>query len=130
MNTETKANAEKDKQHDLKARTKAFALRIVRFYSALPPSTEARVLGKQMLRSGTSVGAQYREAARARSSSEFVSKIECGLQELEETVYWIELLTEAGIVRQARVADLLKEAGELTAIFVASAKTAKRGIGR
>ena len=72
---------------DLKARTKQFALRIVRLYSRLPKTTEAQVLGKQLLRSGTSVGAHYREASRARSNPEFVSKVECGLQELEETVY-------------------------------------------
>ncbi len=115
-----------DKQHDLKTRTKAFALRIVRLYSALPKMTEAQVLGKQLLRSGTSVGAHYREAIRARSSAEFVSKIQCGLQELEESVYWIELLEGADVVHRERVADLLKEAEELTSIFVASAKTAKR----
>jgi len=83
-------------------------------------------MGKQVLRSGTSVGAHYREAARARSRAEFVSKIQCGLQELDETVYWIELLEEAAIVKSDRVADLLKEAQELTSILVVSAKTAKK----
>lgn len=126
MNEEKAKATETERQHDLKARTKAFALRIVRLYSALPETTVAQVLGKQVLRSGISVGAQYREAARARSSAEFVSKIQCGLQELEESIYWIELLEEANVVRRDRVADLLKEAQELTAIFVASAKTAKR----
>ena len=72
---------------DLRARTKAFALRIIRLYSSLPKTTEAQVLGRQLLRSGTSVGAHYREATRARSPAEFISKIEVGLQELEETVY-------------------------------------------
>jgi len=114
------------KRADLAGRTKEFALRVVRLYVSLPKTAEAQVLGKQMLRSGTSVGAHYREAMRARSAVEFVSKIESGLQELEETRYWFELLVEAGVVPNARLAGLLKEADELTAILVASAKTAKR----
>jgi len=83
-------------------------------------------LGRQLLRSGTSVGAHYREAVRARSTAEFVSKIEGGLQELEETVYWLELLEESGIVPLARLSDLSQEAEELTAILVSSVKTAKK----
>ena len=117
--------AEKDKPRDLRVRTKAFALRIIRLYEALPKTTVAQVLGKQVLRSGTSVGAHYREATRARSTAEFISKIEGGLQELEETVYWLELLVESGIVPEARLVDLCAEADELIAIFVTSAKTAK-----
>ncbi|MBI1983639.1 MAG: four helix bundle protein [Acidobacteria bacterium] len=112
----------------MRVRTKAFALRIVRLYSALPKTTESQVLGKQMLRSGTSVGAHYREAKRARSTAEFVSKIEAGLQELEETIYWLELLQDAEIIRVSFLRGLLKEAEELASIFVASAKTAKRKI--
>lgn len=111
---------------DLKIRTKQFALSVVRLYCALPKTTEAQVLGRQALRSGTSVGAQYREATRARSGAEFVSKIECCLQELEETTYWLELMSEAGVLKSARPVDLLQEANELTAIFVASSKTAKK----
>ena len=111
---------------DLRVRTKAFALRIVRLYSALPKTTESQVLGKQMLRSGTSVGAHYREAKRARSAAEFVSKIEVGLQELEETIYWLELLHDAEIIQPSFLRGLLKEAQELASIFVASAKTAKK----
>jgi four helix bundle protein len=111
---------------DLRLRTKAFALRVIRLYGALPKITEAQVLGKQLLRSGTSVGAQYREAVRARSRAEFVSKIETALQELEETAYWIELLADGGIVPTKKLQDLLREAGELIAVFVQSAKTAKR----
>jgi four helix bundle protein len=110
---------------DLPARTKRFALRIVRLYALLPKTTEAQVLGKQVLRSGTSVGAHYREAMRARSRSEFISKVEGGLQELEETAYWLELLVESDIVPAKRLADLQHEADELTAILVASVKTAK-----
>ncbi|HEX6183739.1 MAG TPA: four helix bundle protein [Pyrinomonadaceae bacterium] len=113
-------------REDLSARTKEFALRIVRLYCALPKTTEAQVLGKQVLRSGTSVGAHYREAVRARSAAEFISKIEGGLQELEETGYWLELIADAGILPQSRLTELLKETQELIAILVASAKTAKR----
>jgi four helix bundle protein len=125
MNDERRMTNEKPKP-DLRVRTKAFALRVIRLYCSLPKLTEAQVLGKQLLRSGTSVGAQYREAVRARSRAEFVSKIETALQELEETVYWIELLADGGIVRPVRLQNLLREAEELTAIFVRSAKTAKR----
>jgi four helix bundle protein len=97
-------------------------------YCSLPKRTEAQVLGKQVLKSGTSVGAHYREARRARSSGEFVSKIEAGQQELEETAYWLELLVDAGIVPARRLEALRKEADELMAIFVSSAKTAKREV--
>ncbi|MCG3209818.1 MAG: hypothetical protein FOGNACKC_03445 [Anaerolineae bacterium] len=103
---------------DLKERTRSFALRIIRLYGALPKSTEAQVLGKQVLRSGTSVGAHYREAARARSTTEFISKVETGLQELDETDYWLELLADSEIVPAEHLADLRREADELTAIFV------------
>lgn len=111
---------------DLQQRTKAFALRIIKLYTALPKSTEAQVLGKQVLRSGTSVGAHYREAKRARSTAEFISKMEVGLQELEETAYWLELINEAEIVAQQRLTSLQEEAEALTAIFVTSVKTAKK----
>ena|SRR6516165_9723463 len=111
---------------DLRVRTKAFALRVIRLYCSLPKVTEAQVLGKQVFRSGTSVGAQYREAVRARSRAEFVSKVETVLQELEETVYWIERLAGGGIVPTKRLQNPLREAEELIAIFVQSAKTAKR----
>jgi four helix bundle protein len=84
------------------------------------------VLGKQILRSGTSVGAHYREATRARSTAEFVSKMEGGLQELEETLYWMELLIETAILSETRLQELRQEAEELISIFVASVKTAKK----
>ena len=111
---------------DLAARTKGFALEIIRLYSRLPKTTEAQVLGRQVLRSGTSIGAQYREAIRAKSAADFVSKIEGSLQELEETQYWLELLIESKITNDAGgVASLMKEAHELIAILVASVRTAK-----
>ncbi len=110
---------------DLRQRTKTFALRVIRLYSALPKSTEAPVIGKQLLRSGTSVGAHYREATRSRSTAEFVSKIEGGLQELEESAYWMELLVESEIIPEARLKELQQEAIELTAILVTCSKNAK-----
>jgi four helix bundle protein len=113
------------KKHDLRLRTRSFALRIVRLYTSLPKTAEAQILGKQLLRSGTSVGAHYHEATRSRSNAEFISKIEAGLQELEETVYWLNLLIDSGIVKKAQVSELCDEADELTAILVASVKTVK-----
>jgi len=109
----------------VKERTKEFALRIVRLYSALPKSAVAQTLGRQVLRSGTSVGAHYREAVRSRSDAEYVSKIEGALQELEETGYWLELLADAGVCQPGTVAALRTEADELTAILVTCAKKAK-----
>ncbi|HVM59745.1 MAG TPA: four helix bundle protein [Verrucomicrobiae bacterium] len=106
------------KGQDLTLRTRAYALRIVRLYSALPKRVEAQVLGKQLLRSGTSVGAHYREACRARSNADFIKKIEGALQELEEPAYWLELLGDSGLIAAARLAPLLNETDELTAIFV------------
>ena len=111
---------------DLRHRTKNFALRVIKCYSALPRSTEAQVIGRQVLRSGTSVRAQYREACRARSNAEFISKIQSGLQELDETSYWLELLIDGGLVKAERLRSLQDETNQLTAIFVASVKTAKR----
>src|SRR5262249_28533078 len=110
---------------ELQTRTKQFALRIIRLFGALPMTTEAQVLGKQLLRSGTSVGAHYREGHRARSNAEFISKLEVGLQELEETAYRLELLMESGILPAGRLADLIEETNQLTAIFVTCVKRAK-----
>jgi four helix bundle protein len=110
---------------DLRARTKAFALRIVRLYAALPKSLDAQVLGKQLLRSGTSVGAHYHEGCRAKSDADFINKIEGGLQELEETVYWLELVAEAGFFPEERLKPLHDEAEELIAMFVTMAKNVK-----
>ena len=111
---------------DLKKRTKDYALSITRLYQALPRSGEADVIEKRVLRSGTLVGAQYREACRAKSQTDFISKMEGSLQELDETGYWLELLTESKIVAADRLVDVQQENDELTAIFVASIKTAKK----
>ena len=98
---------------DLKSRTKDFAVRIVRLYSALPKTTEGQVLGKQILRSGTSVGAQYRESRYAKSDADFVSKVQGSLQELEETMYWLELLEEMVIFQPEKLVAIKQEANEL-----------------
>ncbi len=109
----------------MKERTKEFALRVVRLYASLPKSVIAQTLGKQVLRSGTSVGAHYREAVRSRSDAEYISKVEGALQELEETAYWLELLADSGACTAETVAALRHEADELTAMLVACAKKAK-----
>jgi four helix bundle protein len=112
-------------RQDLKQRTKLFALQIIKLYSTLPTNPEARVLGNQLLRSGTSVGAHYREAQRAKSNADFISKIEGGLQELEETEYWLDLLEESGLVRAETIQPLRKEVNELIAMFVSMARNTK-----
>ena len=111
---------------DLRNHTKLYALRIIKLYQALPQSGEAQVPGKQILRSGTSIGAQYREACRAKSPADCINMMEGSLQELDETGYWLELLAESKIMPTERATDLQKENDELTAIFVASVKTAKK----
>ena len=121
QNLEEKKNI---KSFDLGIRTKDFALQIIQLYKILPESVEAKVIGKQVLRSGTSVGAQYREAKRARSKAEFLAKIEGALQELEETGYWLELLVESRTIARGSLIDaLFQEHKELTAILISSANT-------
>ena len=110
---------------DLRERTKEFALRIIRMFSALPKTTEAQVLGKQVLRSGTSVGANYREAYRGRSKTELIAKCGDSLRELEETAYWLELLVDSGLIAADKVSALRQECDELTAIFVTILKRSK-----
>ena len=126
LNMKEDGKRNKEEVADLRTRTKEFALRIIRLYSGFPKQTEAQVIGRQMIRSGTSVGANYREAYRARSKAEFISKVGECLKEIEETGYWLELLVDSGIVSEERLASLTNECGELTAIFVASIRTAKR----
>ena len=114
-------------EYDLKDRTKQFALRIIRLFGSLPKTTEAQVLGKQVLRSGTSVGANYREAHRGRSKAEFIAKCGDSLRELEETAYWLELLVDAEIVADSMLQPLRNECDEPTAIFVTIIKKAREG---
>ena len=109
----------------LKERTKQFAIRLVRLFRSLPKTEEARIIGKQALRSGTSVAANYRAVCRARSKAEFVARIGIVVEEADETVFWLELLVETEIVSQVRMNGLLTEANELLAIFAASQRTAK-----
>lgn len=112
-------------REDLRARTKRFALRILQLYKHLPSEDSARIVGKQLLRSGTSVGANYRAACRARSKAEFISRMGIVLEEADETVFWLELLLDGGIVRPDKLDLLIRESNELTSIFVASLRTAK-----
>jgi four helix bundle protein len=112
-------------QRDLRERTKKFALRIIKLYSALPRRGDAQVLGTQILKSGTSVGAHYREACRAKSDADF-SKVEGALQELDETAYWLELIGESEILPLKRMEGLQNEAEELTAILVTIVTKVKR----
>jgi four helix bundle protein len=113
---------------DLRERTKAFALRIIRMFVALPKTEEARVIGRQVLRSGTSVGANYREAHRSRSKVEFIAKIGDCLKELDETAYWLELLTESAIVPAPKLAPLQDECHQLIAILTTVSKKTKAGL--
>jgi four helix bundle protein len=110
---------------ELQQRTKRFALRILKLYRSLPKNDECRILGKQILRSGTSIGANYRAASRARSRAEFVAKLGVVLEEADETTFWLELMQDAGIFSDKRLESLLGEANELVAIFVTSVRTAK-----
>ena len=109
----------------LKERTKRFALQIIQLYSGLPKTTQAQVLGKQMLRSGTSVGAHYRESIRSRSNAELISKLEVALQELEETMYWIELIQDSININEKDSKRLYSEANELIAILTTCVKKVK-----
>jgi four helix bundle protein len=112
-------------QEELRDRTKAFAVRIVRVYRALPYKTDAQVLGKQLLRCGTAVAANYRAACRARSKAEWVAKIGIVVEEADETVFWLEMLSDCGIVRPKKLELLLAEAHELSALFTASQRTGR-----
>lgn len=110
---------------DLRDRTKRFALRIIRIPAILPKTMESRVIGKQLVRSGTSVGANYREAFRGRSRAEFKAKCGDCLRELEETAYWLELLLEANLVSADKLSAVYSECTELIAIFVTIVKRSR-----
>jgi four helix bundle protein len=109
----------------LKQRTKKFALDIIKFVESLPKGKTAEIIGRQLMRSGTSVGANYRAACRARSCADFIAKMGIVEEELEESIYWLELLVDSGTVSSDRIALLTKEADELLAITVSSIRTAK-----
>ncbi len=110
---------------EFKGRTKAFGLRVVRLVEALPRSRTADVIGKQLLRCGTSVGANYGAACRAKSPADFIAKLKIVEEECDESIYWMELIVEAGLMPENRVADLSKEANEILSMVAASLKTAR-----
>lgn len=110
---------------DLRERTKHFALRVVKVVEALPKGRTADVIGRQLVRAGTSVGANYRAACHSRSTAEFLSRMAVVEEEADESAYWMELLVESGIMPQARMCELLGEADQLVAIAISSIKTAR-----
>ncbi|MDI7259693.1 MAG: four helix bundle protein [Thermodesulfobacteriota bacterium] len=111
---------------DLKERTKHFALKVIKVVEMLPRGRIADILGRQLLRSGTSVGGNYRSACRAKSTADFISKMGIIEEEADETIYWMELLIEAGLVRKDDLISLLDEANQILAITISSIKTARR----
>jgi len=111
---------------ELKSRTRTFGLRVIRLVESLPKTRTADVIGRQLLKCGTSVGANYRAACRAKSQADFIAKMGIVEEEADESAYWIEMILEAGIVRKEKLAGLLDEANQLVAIAVSSIRTAKR----
>jgi len=112
-------------QDEMKARTKKFALRVIRLVESLPDTKTANVIGNQLLRSGTSVGANYRAACRAKSTADFISKLSIVEEENDESIYWMELLIESETVKENLLQNLMKEADEILSIIVSSIKTLK-----
>ena len=114
-----------ERSEQLTRRAKLFALRVIRLFRALPRRDDGRIMGRQILRSGTSIGANYRAACRSRTSKQFVAKLRIVVEEADETAYWLELLGESGVMKQKRLEGLMAEANELLAIFAASLHTAE-----
>ncbi len=123
LNIEAEMNTE-----EIKKRTKQFGLRCIKVVESLPNTRTGEVLGKQLLRSATSVGANYRSACRAQSKPTFISKIAIAIEEADESQFWLEMIIEASLMSQKKLAALLKESDELIAILTASSKTAKRNL--
>ena len=115
---------------ELKKRTKQFGLRVIKLIEALPSAKAANVIGNQLLRSGTSVGANYRSACRARSKPDFISKASIAIEEADESLYWMEMLVEAKIMPKEKLLALMKEGNEIVAILTASVKTARASLPR
>jgi four helix bundle protein len=113
-------------KEELKSRTKQFAIEIIKLIEALPNTKAGHVIGNQIIRSGISVAANYRAACRARSNVDFISKITIVEEESDETLFWLELIIEAKLLKKEKLQDILKEADELTAIFSATGKTEKQ----
>ena len=118
--------ASKTFAEELRIRTKAFAFDVLKFCRTLPRTDEARIIGKQLLRAGMSVGANFRAVTRARSSAEFISKLSVVIEETDETLFWLEAVAENGILPSARAGPLLKEGDELVRILTSSQRTARR----
>jgi len=112
-------------KEEMKTRTKKYALRVIKAVQALPGDRVANVLGSQLLRSGTSVGANYRAACRAKSTADFVNKLKIVEEEGDESLFWMELLVESGIVSQRKLGELMKEGDEIVSIIVAALKTTR-----
>lgn len=112
-------------REEMKLRTKAYANRVVKLCASLPENWIARTLGKQLLRAGTSVGANYRAVCRAKSTADFLHKLRIVEEECDESLFWMELLVENNLIKPARLTSLMTEADEILAIVVASAKTAR-----
>ncbi|MCY7409054.1 MAG: four helix bundle protein [Chitinophagales bacterium] len=117
-------------KEELKKRTKEFALRIIKVVDSLPKTTSGFVIGKQLIKSGTSVGANYRAACRGRSDAEFLSKITIVEGEADETLFWLEIIVESEMFPKKKLEDIMKEADELTAIFTATGKSMKAKLNR
>ena len=117
-------------QEEMKDRTKQFSLRVIRLVNALPKTVEGRAISGQLIRSGMSVGANYRAACRSRSKIEFLSKLGTVEEEADESAYWMELIIESCMLNKDKVESLLREANEITAIVAASKKTVKSSINR
>ena|SRR3972149_9116589 len=115
-------------QVELKSRTKRFGLDVIRFIEILPKGETSYVIRRQLLRSATSVGANYRAACRGRSKAEFIAKLGIAIEEADESIYWLEMLIEAGLIKQELASNLIEEANQLVAIFTASQKTASRNL--
>lgn len=113
-------------ENDLKERTKKYALRVIKLVRFLPKTTEGRTVGNQLIRSGTSVGANYRAVCRARSRAEFIAKLGVVIEEIDESAFWLEIIIEAGIMKKELVDSLLKETNEIVAIMVSSSNSASR----
>lgn len=112
--------------NDLKDRTKKFALRIIKLVNALPNTISGRAIGNQLIRCGTSIAANYRAACRARSKTEFIAKLGIVEEEADESIFWIEMLVESGLVKASLVKSLLQENNEILSIIIASKKTARK----
>lgn len=113
-------------KEDLKKRTKQYALRIIKLVRALPKTVEGRTIGNQLIRSGTSVGANYRAVCRARSNAEFISKLGVVIEEADESAFWLEIIIESGLLKKELVEPLLQETNEIVAIMVSSSKSAQK----